>query len=106
MLLATLSLLPVGFLIASAVPTARFAQPLAAMVLYPLIAISGLFFPVAKLPPVWRAVAQASPVTHAVSLLEGIWTGGSWSEQLGPIAALVVTTIVCTAFAAKIFRWE
>src|SRR5689334_6195696 len=44
LLVATLSTLSIGFLIASVIPTARFAQPAAAAILYPMIALSGLFF--------------------------------------------------------------
>ena len=47
LLFTTCSLLSVGFLIASLVPTARFAQPLAGVIFYPMIALSGLFFPLA-----------------------------------------------------------
>ena len=46
----TWAILSIGFLIASIVPTARFAQPLAALILYPMVALSGLFFPIADLP--------------------------------------------------------
>src|SRR3979411_3239958 len=44
-LLSTLSVLSLGFVLASLVPTARFAQPIGAIVMYPMLAISGLFFP-------------------------------------------------------------
>ena len=49
-LLSTLSVLSIGFLTASLVPTARFAQPISAIVLYPMVALSGLFVPVEALP--------------------------------------------------------
>jgi len=39
MLLSTLSILSLGFVIASLVPTARFAQPIGAAVLYPMLAL-------------------------------------------------------------------
>ena len=42
---ASWSILSIGFLIASVVPTARFAQPLAALILYPMVALSGLVLP-------------------------------------------------------------
>src|SRR5689334_5139058 len=51
LLLATISTLSIGFLIASIIPTARFAQPAAAVILYPMVAVSGLFFPIHALPP-------------------------------------------------------
>ena len=40
---STVCILSLGFLIASVVPTARFAQPIATLVLYPMLGLSGLF---------------------------------------------------------------
>jgi ABC-2 type transport system permease protein len=106
LLISTWSILSIGFLIASVVPTARFAQPIGAIILYPMIAISGLFAPVASLPPVLHALARVLPLTYAVPLLQGIWNGDAWSAHVGDVAALVVVFIVCTAISAKVFRWE
>lgn len=106
LLLATLSILSIGFVIASAVQTARFAQPAAGFLLYPLLAVSGLFAPISALPPFWQQVASVSPVTYAVSLLQGIWVGEAWSQHLGAVGALVLNLVICTALSAKIFRWE
>ncbi|MFZ0807199.1 MAG: ABC transporter permease [Candidatus Sulfotelmatobacter sp.] len=106
LLISTCSILSIGFLIASIVPTARFAQPIGAVIMYPMIAVSGLFAPVQSLPPALQAVAKIVPLTYMVSLLEGIWQGEAWSRHLGDVAALVVVFIVCTALSAKVFRWE
>src|ERR1700686_525758 len=51
LLISTWSILSIGFVIASIVPTARFAQPIGAIILYPMIALSGLFVPLESLPP-------------------------------------------------------
>jgi ABC-2 type transport system permease protein len=106
LLISTCSILSIGFLIASIVPTARFAQPIGAVIMYPMIGVSGLFVPVASLPPALQAVARVVPLTYAVSLLEGIWKGEAWSAHMGDVAALAVVFIVCTALSAKVFRWE
>ena len=106
LLIGTLSILSIGFLIASIVPTARFAQPIGAAILYPMLGVSGLFVPVAMMPPALRAVAHVLPTTYAVSLLEGIWKGEAWSAHLGDVAALAVGFFVCIAISAKVFRWE
>jgi ABC-2 type transport system permease protein len=106
LLISTWSILSIGFLIASIVPTARFAQPIGAIILYPMIAVSGLFVPVESLPPALHAVARVAPLTYTVSLLEGIWRGDAWSAHLGDVAALVFIFAVCTALSAKVFRWE
>ncbi|HLW86704.1 MAG TPA: ABC transporter permease [Candidatus Sulfotelmatobacter sp.] len=106
LLISTCSILSIGFLIASIVPTARFAQPIGAVILYPMLAVSGLFVPVESLPPALQAVARVVPLTYAVSLLEGAWRGEAWSAHMGDVAALAVVFIVCTALSAKVFRWE
>jgi ABC-2 type transport system permease protein len=106
LLISTWSILSVGFLIASIVPTARFAQPIGAIIFYPMFAFSGLFVPIESLPPVLHAVARVLPLTYAVSLLGGIWNGDAWSAHMGDVAALGVVFVVCTALSAKVFRWE
>jgi ABC-2 type transport system permease protein len=106
LLISTWSILSIGFLIASIVPTARFAQPIGAAILYPMIGLSGLFVPLQSMPPALQAVARLLPLTYAVSLLQGIWKGESWSLHIGDVAALVVVFAICTALSAKVFRWE
>jgi ABC-2 type transport system permease protein len=106
LLISTCSILSIGFLIASIVPTARFAQPIGAVIMYPMIGVCGLFTPVASLPPALQVVARVVPLTYAVSLLEGIWKGDAWWAHANDLAALVVAFIVCTALSAKVFRWE
>ncbi len=106
LLISTWSILSIGFLIASIVPTARFAQPIGAIILYPMIAVSGLFVRVDSLPPVLHAVARVLPLTYAVPLLQGIWNGDAWSTHVGDVAALAVLFAVCTALSTRVFRWE
>jgi ABC-2 type transport system permease protein len=106
LLFSTVTILSVGFLLASIVPTARFAQPIGTLLLYPMLGVSGLFAPVASLPPMLRTVARALPLTYAVSLLRGIWHGEGWSAHVGDVTVLAVMFLVFTAMSAKVFRWE
>ena len=106
LLVSTLAILSMGFVIASVVPTARFAQPIGAVLFYPMIALSGLFTPVEALPQGLRLLARLLPMTYVVSLLQGILAGASWWAHLGDVAALALVFAVCTAVSAKIFRWE
>jgi ABC-2 type transport system permease protein len=106
LLISTWSILSIGFLIASIVPTARFAQPIGAFILYPMIGVSGLFVPVESLPPALHALSRIVPLTYSVSLLEGIWKGDAWLAHVGDVAALVVVFVISTALSAKVFRWE
>jgi ABC-2 type transport system permease protein len=106
LLVSTLAILSMGFVIASVVPTARFAQPIGAVLFYPMIALSGLFTPVEALPAGLQVLSRFLPMTYIVSLLQGILEGAPWSAHLGDVAALAVVFAVCTALSARIFRWE
>lgn len=106
LLITTWSISSIGFVIASIVPTARFAQPIGAVILYPMVVLSGLFFPVELLPLGFQVVAKALPFTYAVRLLQGIWNGDGWWNHGSDVAALTLVFIVCTALSAKVFRWE
>lgn len=106
LLLSTLSILSLGFVIASLVPTSRFARPITVGLLYPMIAVSGLFFPIERLPLPLQIVAQGLPTTHAVSLMQGIWDGSGWGAHWGSVAGLILVFGVCTGLSTKVFRWE
>ena len=107
LLISTWSILSIGFLIASIVPTARFAQPIGAIILYPMIALSGLFVPVeiaaarasrggasaAAHLRCARCFRESGTATHG-RLTWATWRHWSW----------------CLSFARrsrrKVFRWE
>ena len=106
LLISTVSILSIGFVIASIVPTARFAQPIGAMILYPMVGLSGIFVSLDALPPALHLAARFLPLTYAVSLLQGIWVGDSWSAHAADLAALALVFGLCTAISARVFRWE
>ena len=106
LLFCAISILSIGFVIASIVPTARFAQPLGALIMYPMLGVSGLFAPVDSMPPTLQAVARVLPLTHAVSLLKGVWRGEGWLAHGVEVAALVLVFVACTALSSRVFRWE
>jgi ABC-2 type transport system permease protein len=106
LLFSSASILSLGFVIASLVPTARFAQPIGTMILYPMLGLSGLFVPIDSLPPLLRVIARGLPPTYAVSLLRGIWHGEGWASHVNDVAVLTLMFLLSVAVSAKVFRWE
>ncbi|MFN2602228.1 MAG: ABC transporter permease [Gemmatimonadaceae bacterium] len=106
LLISTASILSMGFVIASIVPTARFAQPISSVLLYPMIALSGLFVPLSRFSPRVRDIAHALPLTYAVQLLSGMWKGDPWSQHVTDIVTLAFVFVLCTALSGIVFRWE
>jgi len=105
-LVSTLSILSLGFVLASVAPTARFAQPIGTIVLYPMIGISGLFVPVERMPGLLQLFAHITPASYAVSLMRGAWHRDSWLSHGSDLTGLAVIFVVCTALAVRLFRWE
>lgn len=103
---STLSILSLGFVLASVAPTARFAQPIGTIVLYPMIGVSGLFVPVEEMPAVLQLIARLTPASYGVSLMRGAWRGDAWLSHGGDLLGLLLIAAVCTAFAVRSFRWE
>jgi ABC-2 type transport system permease protein len=103
---ATVCILSLGFLIASLVPTARFAQPLGTLILYPMFGISGLFIPLDRMPRLLQILARLTPFSYAVSLLRGIWRGDGWAVHVGDLLAMALMFLVFTAVSTRVFRWE
>jgi ABC-2 type transport system permease protein len=106
LLFCTMAIASLGFIIASVVPTARFAQPIGTLVVYPMLGFSGLFVPIESLPPILQTVARVLPLTYAVSLLRGIWRGEGWASHIGDVAILSLMFLAFTMLSARVFRWE
>jgi ABC-2 type transport system permease protein len=106
LLVSTLSIISIGFVIASLVPTARFAQPIGSAIFYPMLAISGLFVPLAAMPKMWASIGSVLPITNAVTLLRGAWAGESWMNFLPELGLLALTFVVFSVIASRVFRWE
>ncbi len=101
-----LGMLALGFLLAGLAPTARFAQPIAGLVLYPLIGVSGLFIPVEGLPRALQWLGRVSPATYAVSLMRGAWHHDAWLSHAGDFGVLAIIAAVSAGLASRFFRWE
>jgi ABC-2 type transport system permease protein len=103
---ATACIVSLGFPIASMVPTARFAQPIGSLIIYPMLGLSGLFVPIASMPMSLQLLARVLPFTYAVSLLRGIWRGEGWVSHAGDVVVLAGMFAVCMALSSRVFRWE
>jgi ABC-2 type transport system permease protein len=101
-----LSMFSIGYLIAALAPNARMANVIGLLVLYPMMFLSGIFIPAEVMPETVKRISQFLPLTYAVELLRGLWFGEPWSDYLLATAVLLGVLVVCTALAARFFRWE
>jgi ABC-2 type transport system permease protein len=101
-----LSMFSIGYLIASVAPTARIANIIGLLILYPMMFLSGIFIPPDVMPESVKRISEFLPLTYAVELLRGLWFGKPWSDFMLATAVLLGVLVVCTALATRFFRWE
>jgi len=96
----------IGYLIAGVAPSARAAQVVGMVIFYPMMFLSGASIPIEILPDSVRRVAGFLPLTYVVRLLRGLWFGDSWGGHLLETGVLAGVLLVCSALAARFFRWK
>jgi ABC-2 type transport system permease protein len=105
-LLGSLSFFSLGFVLASLMPNARTAQVVGMAVLYPMLFLSGAGLPLEILPDSLRNFSKFLPLTHVVTLLRGLWIGGTWSQHTTELWVLLGVLVVGVAISSLAFRWE
>src|SRR5438876_2514572 len=104
--ITTVTILCMGFIVASMVGTARFAQLIGSVTFYPMMAVSGMFVPLSAMPRPLALIGSVLPMCHSVALLRGSWVGAGWLVLLPHLGALALTIAICLALTTRVFRWE
>jgi ABC-2 type transport system permease protein len=104
--LASLSFFGLGFILAGTMPTARTAQIVALVLLYPMLILSGAAWPRELMPAAVQQLSAFLPLTYVVNLLRGLWAGQPWSAHLLDAGVLSVLLVLGVVISLKTFRWE
>jgi len=104
--LSSLSFYSIGFILAGLIPTARTAQVVGMVLLYPMLFLSGAGFPRELLPENIKNISTFLPLTYVVNLLRGLWIGEAWSQFTTEVIVLAAILVVGVLVSVKTFRWE
>jgi ABC-2 type transport system permease protein len=105
-ILSSLSFFAIGFILAGLMPTARTAQVVGMVLLYPMLFLSGAGLPRELLPETIQKFSTWLPLTHVVTLLRGLWIGETWSQHTTEVIVLLAILVAGTMLSVKTFRWE
>ena len=103
---SSLAMFSIGYLIASLAPTARVANVVGLVLLYPMVFLSGAGMPLEILPESMQNISKFLPLTYVVRLLRGLWFGLPASELWPSILVLGMILLICGLLSARLFRWE
>ena len=104
--LASMSFYTLSFVLAGVIPTGRATQRVSMILFFPMIFFTGATIPVEALPSSAQQVGQFLPLTYVISLLRGVWAGGSWTAHGLDVAILLGILVIGVLISAKTFRWE
>lgn len=101
------TMLAIGYAIAAFARNTEAAASYANMITFPMMFLSGVFFPLAAMPGWLQPVINLMPLKYAVEalrqpMLYGNGIGAIWTDLL----VLVGIFVVCMVFAVRFFRWD
>ena len=106
-ILSLICLLSLGTFIASWARDSNQAAPLANLISFPMMFLSGVFFPTYLMPDWLQQVTALIPLAAIVDGLRLILTEGATVFGLGfQLAVMAVWGLVFYALSARFFRWE
>jgi len=106
-LLGSLAFIALGYVIASFATTEDAANGMTSVVQFPLMFLSGTFFPIDAMPDALRTIARALPLTYLGDGLRQVMVDGTpFSPLWVCFAFLAVWLVACFAIAARFFKWQ
>ena len=105
--LGAVTFVSIGYVIASYARTEDSANTLASVVQFPLMFLSGIFFPIAFMPQWLQPVAALLPLTYLGDALRQTMVGGAaYAPLYVDVLVLAGWLIVTFLISARYFRWQ
>lgn len=105
--LGSVAFLAVGFAISTLAPTAESANIIGSVINFPMMFLSGTFWPKEMMPDYMQPLVQALPLTPLVDAMRAVCTeGAGLAPFAGGLLYLAAWGAVALLVAAWRFRWE
>ncbi len=106
-LLGTLSFISLGYLAVSRAKTTEGAMPIIQILQFPMLFLSGIFFPVEFFPSFMKPIVDAIPVTYLGDGLRQVMVDATPLHSMTTnFAVLGGWLVVCLILAIRFFKWE
>ena len=105
--LGSMAFLALGYVVASFAGTEDSANGMTSVIQFPMMFLSGTFFPIDQMPDVLRTIARIIPLTYLSDALRQVMVGGAAFAPLWLcVVVLVGWLVACFGVAAVKFRWQ
>ncbi|MDB5175709.1 MAG: type transporter [Candidatus Saccharibacteria bacterium] len=106
-ILSIFLILGIGLAVGGWSQNERQAAPLGNLIVFPMLFLSGTFFPRFLMPDVLQKITTFLPLTPVIDGLRLLTTEGKHLTDLGPqLGLMALWIVVIYAIAFRVFRWE
>ena len=106
LLLGPFFFVSLGMLVGTVSNTPESAAVVGNLVTFPMMFLSGTFFPVNSMPVYLQEVAHVLPLFYMIDGLNNVMIYGNYGPALLDTAILVIISVITFALAVKFFRWR
>ncbi|MBI2863515.1 MAG: ABC transporter permease [Chloroflexi bacterium] len=105
-ILGTLAFVALGYVIAAVARTEEAANGMSQLLNFPLMFLSGVFFPAELMPKYLEPVIRILPLTYLNDSLRQVMLNGAGIQALvTDMAVLAIWSIACLLLSIRFFRW-
>lgn len=104
LILGTFSFIGIGIIITAGAPDQESSQMILTSITFPMLFLSGVFFPVEQMPTFMQYLSKAFPLTFAADALRKVMImGASLSSIRVDVIALAIFAVVTLSLAVPLF---
>lgn len=106
-IIGSVTFLSIGILFASRTSSVSTANGISNLIYFPLIFLSGLFFPISSSHDWLNNLASILPLKSYVEMLRGVvFEGGDLSQYVNTLLILIIWTVLSLTLTTRIFVWN
>jgi len=95
-----------GMLVGSVSTSVESAAVVGNLITFPMMFLSGTFFPVSTMPTYLQNIAHVLPLFYVIDGLNNVMIYGNYGAALTDIAILLVISVVIFVLAVRFFKWR
>ncbi|MGE5574933.1 MAG: ABC transporter permease [Ignavibacteria bacterium] len=95
-----------GMLVGTVTKSVETAGVIGNIVTFPMMFLSGTFFPISSMPQYLQSVAHVLPLFYIIEGLNNAMVYGNITGALIDMAVVLVITVVIFVLAVKLFKWR
>jgi ABC-2 type transport system permease protein len=106
LLMGPLLFVSLGMLVGTVSNTVESAAVVGNLVTFPMMFLSGTFFPVSTMPAYLQSFAHVLPLFYVIDGLNNVMIYGNYGAALLDLGILAVLSVIIFALAVRFFKWR